>query len=257
MRLAAADNSPTNITGESNSMLTLVSMSMEMTLHGDPAFRMNPHNKAELTINDPLIGADVRLEPNIITTDLDSFHVVVNVTNLGKAIDEDVVVSAVHVFPGAKADETKFKVLDGIGYQQELRFSFPISATEDLGDNALKVRVDLPSDSIPEFDNFTNNEVANLPFTIIDGDISPVYPYNYEVVPNLNVVLRANTGYPFAPSREYLIEIDTTDTYDSPFHDQIGTHRVTQHGAIIEWDPGLKNYGFIDSTCFFLAGYTK
>ena len=251
MQLTASSNAPTTLGSESNATLSSIGMSLEMTLHGDPAYRINPHSKPELSINDPVLGASFRFEPELITTDLDSFDVLVEVTNIGRSVTQDIILNATRSFPTSGQDEVQYRTLPGLGYKSEVRFRFGIDQTKDVGENEISIKVDLPNDSISEFENYSNNEISSIEFSIIDGDISPVYPYNFGVVPNFNVTLRANTGYPFAPEREYLIQIDTTDTYDSPFFSQVGTHTVKQSGAVVEWDPGLKNIGFIDSTVFF------
>ncbi len=249
MQLAANSIAPN--TANNNLELAYIGMGLEMTLHGDPAFMLNPHENPEMSINDPGNGPQVRFDPAFITTDVDSFDVIVDVTNLGRSVKGPIELRATRSFPTSKQDEIQFHTLDGIGYKAEVVFRFGVEQGADIGQNELTIQIDLPGDSIPEFDNYTNNEITSMQFEIIDGDIAPVFPYNFAVVPNFELTLRANTGYPFAPSREYTIQIDTTDTYDSPFFTQFGSQKITQSGAIVEWNPGLNAHGFLDSTVFF------
>ena len=60
-------------------------VSLEMTMHGDPSLMLYPHDKTEISINDPQSGADIRYIPSNITTDRDSFAVEVTLSNLGKS----------------------------------------------------------------------------------------------------------------------------------------------------------------------------
>jgi len=225
-----------------------ISMALEMTLHGDPAFKLYPHERSELTINDPNQGIQVRFEPAVITNDVDSFDVVVDITNLGRYVSKPFTVHASRLFPTSREADNKFLTVSNLGYSKEVRFRFDVNDVDGIGDNEMHIEVDLPSDSIPEFDEFQNNTVTALDFTIIESDLSPVYPYNFGVVGSMDVTLKANTGYPFAPSKEYVFQIDTTDTYDSPF---LQSQNMTQSGAILHWNPNLLSFGFQDSTVFF------
>lgn len=54
-------------------------------MHGDPSLMLYPHDKTEISINDPQSGADIRYIPSNITTDRDSFAVEVTLSNLGKS----------------------------------------------------------------------------------------------------------------------------------------------------------------------------
>ena len=53
-------------------------------------------------------------------------------------------------------------------------------------------------------------------FTIYNDDLVPVYPYEFGIVSQQNVVLKGSTLNPFAPLHTYLIQIDTTEKFNSP-----------------------------------------
>jgi hypothetical protein len=58
-----------------------------------------------------------------------------------------------------------------------------------------------------------------------------VYPYDFAVVPNDTVTVRASTVNPIAGIRTYLFQLDTTDLYDSP---QFRQFSVTDSGGVKE-----------------------
>lgn len=225
-----------------------ISVALEMTLHGDPALRVYPHAKSELTINDPVLGPSVTLEPSSINTDIDSFDVVVNISNLGRSATAPFSASVTRSFPNGANETFQSQTVSGVDYEREIRLTLPVDPINGIGVNELHVEVDRPVSSVEEFDDFTNNEVANLKVEVISSDIRPVYPYDFAVVPDMNVLLRANTGYPFTASMEYLMQIDTIDTYDSPFMKET---TIEQSGAVIAWNPELASFALPDSTVFF------
>ncbi|MBL7942509.1 MAG: hypothetical protein JNM00_07070, partial [Flavobacteriales bacterium] len=70
-------------------------MSLTMTLHGDPAIRLYPHEKPDYVIT----PASITFEPEIVTAQVDSFKVHINIQNPGKAIHAPVSVELVRHFP--------------------------------------------------------------------------------------------------------------------------------------------------------------
>ncbi|MEX2595835.1 MAG: C25 family cysteine peptidase [Salibacteraceae bacterium] len=223
-------------------------VALEMTLHGDPALMLYPHDRTELTINDPIFGADVSFSPSNITTDLDSFEVNVNLTNLGRSTSKSFNVTVTRNFPNGAQPVIQTMQVDGINFGKNLRFKFNTDAENGIGENELTVDVDLPLSAVEEHIENTNNQVTRLPFFISSSDIFPVFPYDFAVVPDFDVTLRANTGYPFLNSNTYSFEIDTTDTYDSPFKKSTS---ITQSGAVLNWNPQLGTTGLKDSTVLF------
>lgn len=246
MMRAANDIAPTS----SNSVVKLkkISAALEMTLHGDPAFVPYAHARSELSILDPVFGAAVEMQPSVITTDIDSFEVEVTVTNLGKHTKSPVSLTATRNLPNGTAQEVLVASLPAFGYEITYTFQLPVLEPEGIGMNELNIAVDLPNDSIAEFDNFINNSIINFNFDVVDAAITPIFPYDFAVVPSFDLSLKANTGTPFVASRTYRLEIDTTDQYSSP---AFQSTNITQSGAVVEWNPGLQNMGFADSTVFF------
>ncbi|MEQ9188046.1 MAG: C25 family cysteine peptidase [Cryomorphaceae bacterium] len=223
------------------------SIAIEMTLHGDPALKIYPHDKPEITVNDPLHGADVRFKPRNITTDLDSFDVIVTLSNIGRSVTDPFSITVRRVLPNEQ-EIIETKELAGLNYEEDVIFRFATLPQVSAGENRLIIEVDQPLDLIPEYIESANNIISSLTFNVSSSDIFPVYPYNFGVVPDFDITLRANTGFPMLPEAEYQIQIDTTDRYSSSF---MKSTQITQRGAVIEWTPGLNAEGFQDSTVFF------
>ena len=90
----------------------------------------------------------------------------------------------------------------------------------------------------------TNNTITKEVY-IFEEDARPVYPYNYSIVNEQNVKLIVSSANPFAVSRDYLMEMDTTELFNSPFKI---TRSLTSAGGVFEFNPGIT---FTDSTVYY------
>lgn len=231
----------------SNTGLSYVSVALEMTLHGDPAMRIYPHDKAELVVNDYILGPQISFSPEILTTEVDSFDVLLDLTNLGRGTSDSFSVVIERILPSGETDR-QATVLNGLEFEETIAFRFPTDRENGIGSNSFNVEVDFPNGVIDEFDPTNNNIINGFSTEILSAEIFPVYPYDFSVVPDLDVTLKANTGSPFIPSADYTFQIDTNDAYNSGF---MRSANINQQGAVIEWKPGLDALGFTDSTVFF------
>lgn len=225
-----------------------VGVALEMTMHGDPGLMLYPHEKSELTINDPKFKEAIRFIPANITTDLDSFSVEVKISNLGKSSSKTFNVTLTRTFPNGANPVILTKTVSGIDYEAVVVFRLAVDGENGIGENEIRIEADLPLSIITEEIEQTNNLIAAATFFLSSSDIFPIYPYDFAVVPDLDFSLKANTGFPFLPSASYNFEIDTNDFYNSPFKKST---TITQSSAVISWDPGLKDLMLADSTVFF------
>ena len=118
----------------------------------------------------------------------------------------------------------------------------PIIATRDKGQNYITVTVNSDND-VPEV-TLANNSVTVSVF-IYQEELTPIYPYNYAIINIPNQKLYASTANPFAPTTQYVMEIDTTALYNSP--SKI-SKSITSIGGVLEFDPGIV---YRDSTVYY------
>jgi hypothetical protein len=206
---------------------------LEMSLHGDPSLRINTHTLPDYAISD----SSIFFSPGAVSTGLDSFDVNIVITNLGKAQNDSLYVELNRVFPNLSTAVYTKSILN-VWYRDTLTFRMPVDKINGPGLNKFEVKLD-PLYSIPELDE-NNNNVQNPSFAyllISSGDVLPVYPYNYAIVPYDTVTLKASTGDPFAPASDYEFEIDTTDLYNSPL--RLGTVLANVPGGVMSWKPPL------------------
>lgn len=215
---------------------------MHMTLHGDPAIVLNAHEKPDYTVfgNAGNSQSKIFTIPQNITAEMDSFEVNVVITNIGKAQLDTFNVILTRSFPdGNKPDTIVDIVVSNIFYKDTIKVKFPVDIQNGIGLNNLSVHVDYLS-FVDESDEFNN--IASIPLLISGFDISPVYPYEFAVIPNYLPVLKASTGNPYSELKSYIFEIDTSEFFNS----SIKVSEIIQsNGGVVEWNPSsssaLKN----------------
>lgn len=213
---------------------------LTFALHGDPAVRLNPHEKPDYSITEE----QVIFEPKEVTAQQETFELKVAIENIGKAINDSLGVEIVRHYPDGS--DTSMSVLIGAPkFVDTVSFVFDTDRVKGVGQNSFDIFVDYPAILVDELDNLGNNVLLGVDLLITSGDLIPVYPYDFAVVPDQDVTLKASTGYAFEPTKTYVIQIDTVDTYDSP---QLQTELITQSGGVVEWEP---TFTLPDSTVYF------
>ena len=200
------------------------------TLEGDPMLVL--HSWPEPDYH--LTPEAVRFLPEPVTASLDTFQLRTVITNIGRATNEQPAVRVVRTLQdGTQLPPVSVEV-DGSRFQDTAVFHLPVLAG-DGGDgvNLFDVTVDLGPDEIPEVEDLFNNRVVST-LLIGSGDIQPVDPFEYAIVPGPDPLLEASTGDPFAPAQDYVFQIDTTDTFDSPVLEQA---TINAPGGVVSWQP--------------------
>jgi hypothetical protein len=186
---------------------------LEMTLHGDPALKVNSHQNPELEVN----YNSIFTTPSTVDLTVDSIDVNIVIYNLGKSTLDTFAVELTRTFPNNGGDSVYTKLVPGIHYNDTVVFTIPLYTNLGVGINEFSVSVDIPSLIQEQYDEVGNNQISKQIIFDIDG-IYPVWPYNYAVVPNDTVTIKGSTVNPFADMNTYRFEIDTTDLFNSPFH---------------------------------------
>jgi Peptidase family C25 len=185
------------------------SVCMNMTLHGDPAIKMNIFEKPDYEIK----NANIFYEPSIVTTEMDSFMVKFAVANLGKNTSETMHVLISRTMPKGNKRDTIIQV-PYITYLDTLSISLPVDFKDGAGLNMFEITVDVYNE-VDELDNVGNN-VAKSQLLINSTDINPVFPQEYAIVPTGNITLKATTADLFAAAKNYRFEVDTSFFFNSP-----------------------------------------
>ena len=176
----------------------------EMTWHGDPLIRPNAWPKPDFSIVQP----DISFTPASVTTDLDTFSIHVLLKNVGKATTDSFNVTITRQYPDGTDSIFTLRVVS-LFNETMLNLKLKTSSFKAAGLNTFTLNDDIHS-VVPEMQDYVNNTATTTLF-ISSGDIIPVYPPQYAIVPYSTVTLKASTADPFAPTQMYVFEIDTTE----------------------------------------------
>ncbi|MBC7651618.1 MAG: hypothetical protein H7101_07710, partial [Deinococcales bacterium] len=89
-----------------------------------------------------------------------------------------------------------------------------------------------------------NNTITKA-FVIFDDALTTIYPLNHAIVAKQNIKLAASTANPLSPLRNYVMDIDTTELFNSSFKI---TKNIASVGGVLEFDPA---FTFRDSTVYY------
>ncbi|NNM94763.1 MAG: hypothetical protein HKL88_04770, partial [Bacteroidia bacterium] len=198
---------------------------LEMTLNGDPAITfMAKDSLPDYAVTD----TSVYFTPANVTTQLDSFKVNVVVYNLAEAVTQPVQVSVTRIFPGGQT-QSYLKTFPHVYYQDTLSITMPVNNQIGVGLNKFTVSVD-PNNFCKELTKVNNNLNQPASLLISSGDIVPIFPYQFAIIPTDTVTLKASTGNPNAPSRRYIFQMDTTIFFNSPW---LKSQVVSSPGGVV------------------------
>ena len=211
----------------------------EIVYHGDPAISINAPAKPDYVIEDQL----VKISPSIITVAENSFNVKIKMQNMGKAIKDSIFVTVKRKLPNDTIRILYNQLIKGIRYMDSLDLTVPISPTSDKGLNQLIITLDA-TNRVDEL--YETNNTLTKDFYVFEDELRPAYPYNYSIINQQNIVFVANTANPLSGQRQYVMEIDTTELFNSAFKK---VYNVTGGGGIVQFAPA--NITFTDSTVYY------
>jgi len=209
----------------------------QMTTHGDPALKLNQ----EPTDYD-IEASQVVINPTFVSVSNTNFEIKARFYNLGKAVSDSVVVQVTRTYPNGTSTVLLNKKIRGIRYADSIDIFAPIVSTRDKGDNKITVSID-PGQTIPEV-TYANNSVTTDVF-IYQDEATPIYPYNYAIINTPTCKLVASTANPLAPAEQYVMDIDTTQNFNSPLKVE---KFLTSVGGELEFDPGIT---YMDSVVYY------
>ncbi len=213
----------------------------QMTLCGDPAIKIPFNLEADYT---PEVKS-IQFSPSILTAQTKQYKLQFSVLNLGKNSGKDSLELLIsQQLPNLLLDTLMRKRVLAPGYADTLTFTLPLQGKKAVGQNRLFITLD-GKNILPEFPYpiaEQNNELTNsagergISFFVIDNDAAPLYPPNFGIVGTSNVTLKATTSNPLALKQKYILQLDTTENFNSP---SLLQGEITQNGGIIAWTPSV------------------
>ncbi len=203
-------------------------LAQQMIYHGDPAIKLNSFEKPDYIITEKQIS----FIPEVVNASVDTFQILINHKNIGKAINTNYKVLVQRNLPNGEV-ETYEQVVPAPNYSDSVFVSIPTNNVNGLGQNTFYIKVD-SDDEIDELSE-ANNEVTITRYFTID-DLIPVYPSEFSIVNKPNVKLEYSTANPLVSAKRYIVQIDTTEFFNSPL---LETKSVTSSGGVVSWEPAI------------------
>ncbi|MBS1749091.1 MAG: hypothetical protein JST63_04260 [Bacteroidetes bacterium] len=209
----------------------------EITLDGDPSIKLYMESLPDFAIEDQFVYV-----PSLISIADNQFKYSAKYFNLGISHNDSMQIEIKRQLPDGSIITVFNKKVRAANFSDSLELIIPINPAKEKGENKLIITLDSKNE-ITETSE-TNNSVSKT-FYIVDDGARTIYPYEYSIVSNPNIKFYASSSNPLAPTKSYVMEIDTTELYNSPFKKSITTSAA---GGIIEFDPGIS---FSDSTVYY------
>lgn len=216
-------------------------------LQGDPAVRLHQYSGPDYVVD----NQSVRFEPNPVSLEQPTVRMEFDVVNIGENTGGQLPFRIEQRRP----DDTLLpRLADSVAapaFRKKLTYDLPLGGSQ-VGQNRLLVTLD-PDQILAEqpqaaqFNNILEDAsgVPGAPLFIFADDVSPIAPENYGIVRNSPPTLWASTLNASAAPMRYLFELDTVETFDSPFR-QNG--ELVQAGGLLRWQPPV---ALQDSTVYY------
>jgi hypothetical protein len=224
---------------------SIKTLAHQMTFHGDPGLVIGIKSGRDFTPDNSFISVN----PENPTIGSDSIVVQVKVLNNGIYNATDTLeISLVREFPNGNREVLPTVTLPSQPFSLTFPVKLLVSNFASIGQNYLHVEVNpnrkIIEDASPiaKTNNIfkSQNGVEGIPFFVKGAGAQTAYPGNYAIIEAINPELIALTSDPLGGTNEYLMEIDTTDLFNSP---RLKKTKVVTEGGSIKWkilDP-LKN----------------
>ena len=184
----------------------------QMILMGDPALHLFGAPETDLEINDNNVAIE-SFDGQPITALLDSFAVRMIVRNFGRAKRDTIRIEVLRTL-----NDNSTIIYDSLypsaKYSDTLTLIIRKGRESAFGNNTFQVTLD-PDNILAELSKDNNSGTKSI-FIPLNGTKN-LYPVNFGIVNSLTVSLSFQTTDIQSGEREFLVELDTLNTFNSPF----------------------------------------
>jgi hypothetical protein len=187
----------------------------QMVLLGDPAVKLFGASKPDLEIKDD----DVTIESfdgNPVSALADSFAINLIVRNYGQAKQDTIRVEVLRTL-NDNSTITYDSLFPSTKYSDTLIFVIRKGREAGFGNNSFRITLD-PDDILSELNE--QNNVANELLFIPSNGTRNLFPSDFAIVSSLQTTLSFQTTNLLSGEQEFLLEVDTVNTFDSDLRQQ-------------------------------------
>jgi Peptidase family C25 len=192
--------------------ITNVTQAQQMVLLGDPAVKLFGTATPDYETDDTAISL-ASLDGKPVTAVSDSFAIDVIVKNFGAVKEIPLRAKLVRTYSD-NTTSTIENVFGTVFQQDTLRFILAKDRSTGFGNNQFTVSLD-PRNEIPELIETNNSGTAR--FAIPLGGTQNLYPVPYGIVGSLTTELLFQTTSSSPEIRDFQVEVDTVNTFNSPY----------------------------------------
>jgi hypothetical protein len=201
----------------------------QIMLNGDPAIKLPSYTLPDYSIEAPFVV----IKNKTINTFTDSLNIDLTFHNLGKFTSDSVLIQVKRFYPDNTENIIYHQKVPAFAHTYKMSVKTQVGNLMSVGNNSLEVTIDKNKEIVELSEN--NNEVK-VNFTVNGSGLMPVYPQEFSIINQPNVTLKAATINLFEDMMPYVIQIDTTELFNSPL---LQTHQVSSMGGLIKWQPSM------------------
>lgn len=225
----------------------LIAVMHQNLLQGDPAVKIQDHLGPDYMVDAPT----VKFNPNPVGLEANNFELTFDVANIGEHTGGPLALKIEQRLPDNTVLSRITDTIVAPPNRRSLEYSMPVAGSQ-VGYNRFFITLD-PENKVDEkpFAAKLNNELTDatgargVDVYFYADDVQAVFPPPYGIVSQPQVTLWASTLNTNAAPLRYLFEIDTLETFGSPFKKAF---QVLQRGGLLEWKPAIT---LKDSTVYY------
>ncbi|OAQ42236.1 hypothetical protein A5893_03740 [Pedobacter psychrophilus] len=194
---------------------------------GDPYLKFNSPQKPDFNIQNSYLFP-TESSQNATAAAL---NISLKIENLQKSIKDSVSIKIERTLPDNSVLNIPAFKIKPIYNKDTIPIKLNNTGLNVAGNNKIKVTVNFDN-SLDE--SITANNIANLDLFLPGNGVKTIYPINKGIISRSPVVLKAEPDNLFAKNAEYLFEIDSLSTFNSPFK---SNSPIITAGVFPQWSP--------------------
>ncbi|MEZ4907360.1 MAG: C25 family cysteine peptidase [Saprospiraceae bacterium] len=227
----------TNDISDSDSYVTL---NQQFTFHSDPAIKLYTFDGPDYLID----YETVKVDPSVINSNSENFTFSFDVVNIGSVVADSLSMMILRTLPSGKIDTT-YQTIASPKARSTVNIDLETYGDKGIGENCLGVILNYNNkiSEVPTPDALDNNKLQDqngenkFCFYIINNGVRILFPNEFSIVNKSDVELQAATYDYFLDDEKYIIQIDTTELFNSP---QLKQTVLTTKGGLIKWKPEME-----------------
>ena len=224
-------------------------MTQQFTLHGDPALLLSYTLEPDYLVDETSVG----FEPSIVSALLDDFEIKFDVVNIGNNVNDSINILVERELSNGDLSTVANYKIEAPANRSNQVITVQSLGKESAGLNRFYIKVDSEDavvenpQPIAENNNelYSSNGERGITLYVIDDSARPIFPEDYAIVNTNSIKLSASTLNSTSAPRKYLMEIDTTQFFNSAIKQST---EIMQGGGVVNWTP---NFNYQDNTVYY------